>query len=415
MRAITLCFLILSFAGTSAFAAEVGDLVRVTLKSGKAVTGTVLEETEYKLVLKTSLSGISFEKTYAKSDMDRVETLSADLDQELASLTKGTPAPSETPRSGGYAIVPARGAIGEELTAGFFEDTLERARREETELVIFHLDSPGGLVYVLDQIRDVLDEYDREMEIAFYIDSECFSAAALLSMSAEHMYVGPGARFGAAVGFSWNDSGNAQVDAKFNSALAATWRAHAEKHGRPGILIDAMILPEVEIYADTSSSPWVLTSDKPESGADEDENESTVVRIDSRRTILSITYEQASDLGAVDGTAPNPAALVREIEIEQPDHVSFDGESHWDAYQKRYRTNTKAVDKAIEASEAERGAIMLADERGALSTIVARGRNREALELRRASPCARATDVAMRAILEAVRAAPGSACYSVVP
>jgi diguanylate cyclase (GGDEF)-like protein len=43
---------------------------------------------------------------------------------------------------------------------------------------------------------------------------------------------------------------------------------------------------------------------------------------------------------------------------------------------------TLAVDKAIEASEAERGAIMLADEKGVLSTVVARGRNREPLELK---------------------------------
>ncbi|MGE0707324.1 MAG: diguanylate cyclase [Planctomycetota bacterium] len=43
---------------------------------------------------------------------------------------------------------------------------------------------------------------------------------------------------------------------------------------------------------------------------------------------------------------------------------------------------TLAVDKALDASEAERGAIMLADEAGVLSTIVARGRNLEALELR---------------------------------
>ena len=43
---------------------------------------------------------------------------------------------------------------------------------------------------------------------------------------------------------------------------------------------------------------------------------------------------------------------------------------------------TLAIDKAIEASEGERGAIMLADGNGALSTIVARGRNRESRELK---------------------------------
>lgn len=43
---------------------------------------------------------------------------------------------------------------------------------------------------------------------------------------------------------------------------------------------------------------------------------------------------------------------------------------------------TLAIDKAIEASEAERGAIMLADEAGALSTVVARGRRHETLEIK---------------------------------
>jgi len=41
-----------------------------------------------------------------------------------------------------------------------------------------------------------------------------------------------------------------------------------------------------------------------------------------------------------------------------------------------------SLEKAIEASEAERGAIMLADDNGVLSTIVARGRRREPLELK---------------------------------
>lgn len=41
-----------------------------------------------------------------------------------------------------------------------------------------------------------------------------------------------------------------------------------------------------------------------------------------------------------------------------------------------------AVDKAIEATGAERGALMLADDQGSLSTVVARGRDRSALELK---------------------------------
>ena len=43
---------------------------------------------------------------------------------------------------------------------------------------------------------------------------------------------------------------------------------------------------------------------------------------------------------------------------------------------------TLAVDTAVRAADAERGAIMLADDQGALSTVVARGRRHENLELK---------------------------------
>jgi len=291
----------------SSASAEIGDFVQISLKSGEKITGTILEDTEHKIVLQTRLGNITFSKTIAKSDAKSIKTLEAVADKELDAVRnrqrQETPHEKITRRhdrqradddaEGGYVIIPAQGGIGDELTAGFFKSALERAERDGAELVVFHLDSPGGYVYVLNKIRDVLDDYADDIEIAFYIDSKCFSAAAMLSMSVEHMYVGPGARFGAAVGYTWNDSGNAAVDAKFNSALAATWRSYAEQHGRPGILIDAMILPETAVYADTTTTPWRLLSKRP---SDFNEamsgDEPRYRQIDSSRSILSLTYEE---------------------------------------------------------------------------------------------------------------------------
>jgi len=355
-----LACLVLSFCGVSHAAGGVGDFVEITLRDGSTVRGIVLEETDYKFVVETKLAKITFKKTVAKSDAKRVEVITAALDRELdANHNNERPAnlpvrddarhASETAR-GGFVVFPVTGAFGEEVSASYFSDALERAQGKGAELVVFHLDSPGGYVSALTKIRAVLDDYEDEMLIAFYVNSECFSAAAMLAMSAEYMYIGSGARFGAAVGYSWNDSGSATVDAKFNSALAATWRSHAEQYGRPGILIDAMILPETEIYADTSESPWRLYPAKPEDMHElRADGEPRFVLVDSSKSILSLTHNEAVNLGVVNGSVGSAREVVDAIGIESPDREVFDGTKHWNQYTRRYRTNIKATDRAIES------------------------------------------------------------------
>ena len=145
IRALVVC-LAMTAAATSY--GGVGDTIELTLRSGETVSGTVVRETKFKYVIETTISGITFEKTVAKSDVKRAEVLEALSEKELEALREAAVPNREATSldTGGYAIVPAKGGIGQELTAGFFEDALERATRDEAELVVFHLESPGGYV-----------------------------------------------------------------------------------------------------------------------------------------------------------------------------------------------------------------------------------------------------------------------------
>lgn len=92
----------------------------------------------------------------------------------------------------------------------------------------------------------------------------------------------------------------------------------------------------------------------------------------------------SSDLGTVAPREDRLAGIITGNFAKDYNNVSLLVET-FDSMSKTHDVHevlTLAIDKAIEASDAERGSIMLADERGSLSTIVARGRNRATLELK---------------------------------
>lgn len=330
----------------------VGDWVSVALRDGREFSGQVVEETNFKLILNVKQGTIVAKMTIAKSDIRETKLQKSTAD--VTGADKAAPAklttpeedqesmPAAAPGTGGYIIAPLSGVFGEELTAGFVRAFLQRAVDVKAEAVIFELESPGGMVSELDKIRGVIDEYEPRVKVVFYVKTEAFSAAALLCMSSAHFYVGPGARLGAAVAFHEDSTGSKEVDAKYNSAFAARWRALAEKAGRPGLLVDAMVLLEREVYADTSQTPWKLTAKEPSQGGDD------IQQIDDKTSILSLTEGQAVNTGAADGSAPSARALVEKLGLSNPGRRAVDGEAFARAYHKTYERNMVVIRRAVE-------------------------------------------------------------------
>lgn len=335
-------------AGT-AVARGVGDWVDVSLRDGRQFFGQIVEENDFKIVLTVKQGAIAAKMTLARSDIREVRrqneaarTAPTGGAPAAAGEDESEPLASAAPGTGGYIIAPMKGAFGEELTAGLFRAVLQRAVEAKAEAVIFELDSPGGLVSELDKVRDVIDSYEGRLKVAVYVQREAFSAAALLCMSSRHFYVGPGARLGAAVAFQESSTGSKEVDAKFNSAFAARWRALAEKAGRPGILVDAMVLLDRSVYADTSKTPWKLTAREPSGGS------GSIEEIDGPTTILALTEAQAVNSGAADGSAANARDVVSLLGLSHPERRAIDGDAFSRAYAKAYERNMAVIRRAVE-------------------------------------------------------------------
>ncbi len=329
----------------------VGDWVDVTLRDGREFFGQVVEETDFKVVLNVKQGAITAKMTLVRSDIRQITTQHSALESAIPESPGGSPGPAKNndetlaaaaPGTGGYIIAPLEGVFGEDLTAGIVRAVLQRGVDAKAEAVVFVLNSPGGMVSELAKVREAIDSYAGRIRGVLYVQGEAFSAAALLCMSNQDFYVGPAARLGAAVAYQEKSSGSKEVDAKYNSAFAARWRALTEKVGRPSVLVDAMVVMEREVYADTRATPWALTSRKPAKDPEAFEE------IDGPTTILSLTGSQAVACRAADGAATDALDVVRQLKLKNTTRRAIDGESFVRVYRKTYERNMEVIRRAVE-------------------------------------------------------------------
>lgn len=347
------------------------EYAEVTLKDGRNYAGEIIEETKFKIVLRVRIGAMESPMTFTLADVKTIDRMKKPAGDKTDAAKPGTdPNEStlEAPKAketGGYAVVPLRQDFGTYITAQFVEEVLRKAAQEKAEAVVFEVDSPGGMVRELEAVRDALDAAEAKenpLKIAFYVKKEAMSAAALLCLSSHNFYVGKGASFGAAVGWHTNNTGKVEVDAKFNAAFASSWRGRAERVGRPGILVDAMVVLEKEIWADQSATPWKLTATGGGPDVHDDDNASSdqtqnrrnqpearpLVQLDSKETILALTAEEALKVGAVDGLLASGAAVADKLGLEKSGRVAFDGEKMWTFRVQEVDRDMKVVRDALE-------------------------------------------------------------------
>ena len=354
------CLLVLPGA---ARAAE--TFAELTLTDGRQFWGKVLKETPEEITIEFRQGDIAVPMTFKAMQVATIERRDivepdphegGDALEDVDDLfTDDDDEPMDGDRRpGGYAVFPADGAFGAELTRGYFTYALREAKKSRAALVVFHMDSGGGAVRELELIQDLLEDHaDADgVPVAFFVDREAFSAAALLCLAQEHFFVGPGARLGAAVAFSQNRTGAVQVDEKFNAAFAATWRALAERSGRDPRIIDAMIQQKKQLWANTDTEPWTLYSERPDALIRSGElNSESVVSLDDMRTVLALTEQSAVAIGAA-RPAASPEHVALELDVVDPLRAALDGQRVFDRYARAYRNNMGYAERAVRDARA---------------------------------------------------------------
>jgi membrane-bound serine protease (ClpP class) len=139
-------------------------------------------------------------------------------------------------------VVPITGTIDLGL-APYLSRVLAEAEENGAAAVLLDIDTPGGRLDAVLQMRDAL--LGSGVRTIAFVDRTAFSAGALVAIASEEIYMTPGAVIGAATPVEGGTGETA--DEKIVSAVRTTFRATAEARGRDPVVAEAMVDPDVAI------------------------------------------------------------------------------------------------------------------------------------------------------------------------
>lgn len=191
--------------------------------------------------------------------------------------------------------------------ASFLDRKLEEARETKADLVIFHVDSPGGYLSSMQEMIDAVKEVTWA-ETAVWIDDKALSAAALFSLSCDTIIMAPDARIGDAGPIVLGDDALFRhASEKIRSDLVQQVRDLAVRHDRPPALLEAMVDKDAVVYNVTNEETGeqvYLTEKEFESLEDADQWQRGRPVFESREGyFLDVNGTRAVELGLAEGTA----------------------------------------------------------------------------------------------------------------
>jgi membrane-bound serine protease (ClpP class) len=154
-------------------------------------------------------------------------------------------------------IVPISGTVDDGM-AHLVERSVDEANQEHAQAVVLDVNSPGGLVEAAFRIRDAL--FSAQEPVDAYVSERAYSAAALITLTANRIIMAPGASIGAAEPIP--------ATVKTISALRAEFESTAERNHRDPKIAAAMVDKNVELpqYKRTGTILTLDTDDAVRSG-----------------------------------------------------------------------------------------------------------------------------------------------------
>ena len=183
-------------------------------------------------------------------------------------------APAIAQSGGTVYVVPVRNEIDLGI-APYLARMLDEAAQAEAQAVVLDINTPGGRLDAVLQMRDAI--LQSPVRTIVYVNRQAFSAGALVALSADEVYMAPGAVLGAATPV---DGSGTAADAKTISAVRSVFRATAELRNRDPLVAEAMVDPTIAIDG--------LVADG---------------------QLLTLTTQQAQQIGYIDGVADDRHAL----------------------------------------------------------------------------------------------------------
>lgn len=189
-------------------------------------------------------------------------------------------------------VIPVEKNVEQGL-ASFLSRSLQDAKDAHADHIVLDINTPGGLVKSAIDMADLITE--SEIPVTAYVNKRALSAGAYIALQADHIYMAPGGKMGAAA--IVDGQGNA-ADQKAQSLWLAEMEDAAVKNNRDPKYALAMADPDI---------------DAKEVGA-------------PKGDLLTLNADKAIEVGYSEGTADNLSTLVKKLGFEKA-QISYAKES----------------------------------------------------------------------------------------
>jgi len=164
------------------------------------------------------------------------------------------PLPGQEPRPpGSAAIIPIRGEINDVLRRTI-ERRLDQARADGANVVVFEMNTPGGLVTSALDISKLIKKLpDEGLRTVAWVNDQAFSAGALISVAAQEIIMAASASIGDCAPIMVSPAGGLEElgeaeRAKAESPILQEFRDSAIRNAYDPLLCRAMVSVGVEVW-----------------------------------------------------------------------------------------------------------------------------------------------------------------------
>lgn len=196
-------------------------------------------------------------------------------------------------------VIEVEGVIDFQLQA-FIERQIGRALKDDVNLLIFRINSPGGLMHASTQLAYTIADLDpKRVRTVAYVPEMALSGAAIISAGCDEIYLHERARIGTAAPISVGEGGQFErAPEKVLSILRGDLAKLGQMKNRPPALLMAMADKDLRVYRVTHNETgrvWFM-SDAEIENAHGQWKKGPIVAESRENNLLTLDGQRASEL-----------------------------------------------------------------------------------------------------------------------
>lgn len=149
------------------------------------------------------------------------------------------------------AVITIHGQL-DGITVSTVARRIDEARAQGASVIVFELNTPGGLVTSAIAIADLIKNLPDDITTIAWVNTNAHSGGAMVAVACNEIVMAKSSRMGDSqviMGLPTGAQGVPEdLKAKANTPVLAEFRASAKKHGYDQILCEAFVLPEREVW-----------------------------------------------------------------------------------------------------------------------------------------------------------------------